>query len=485
MITRIKNFLFHNTSEKQTVAKNTFWLTASEIISRLLRFGLIIYVARILGTEGWGLFSYALSLIGIALVISDGGSSLFFTKEYTEKRNIYIKTILFLKLILLLITTTIAIITGFFFASLPIASLVIPVTIILVSDSIRDFLNTFFRVQEKMEKEAFIKILTNLILIITSVILVTIHRTPESLAIGYLVGSIAGTFFAYLVNISFIRDLKKIINHKDNSAIDFITVLKIVLPITLTGIAGTVMVHIDTVMLGIWTDAEQVGLYAAAQRIVQFSLIVPGLFIAALYPTLTKIYNQDQKQFVLFAKKIVNILFIIGTPIAVGGYIVSQSLMLTLFGPEYLLSGPAFSWLIIGSLFIFPGFLFHVLVIITEQQQKLVRNICIIICATILFNIILIPTFGITGAAIGTTLAHTGLFIINRTLFTEIISLTKETVRDIVIATTFMVGTLLLLQRLPILIVIFMSGLIYGAILIFLKNKSIISILTMLREKTP
>ena len=480
-----KNFLLKNNSQKQTVMKNTFWLTASEITSRLLRFGLIIYIARILGAEGWGLFSYTLSLIGISLVISDGGSSLFFTKEYTEKRGQYIKTILLLKFSLLIATTLLALIVGFFFASLPVSSLIIPVIIILVSDSIRDFLNTFFRVQEKMEKEAFIKIITNVILIVSSIILISIYKTPESLALGYLIGSISGTLLALIMNISFIRQLKKITRETENKKIYIGRVLEFVIPITLTSIVGTIMLHIDTLMLGIWSDAEQVGLYAVAQRILQFSFIIPTLFITALYPTLAKIYTENKENFIVFTKKITTLLFILGTPVAFGGCILGTPLLTTLFGSEYTLSGPAFSWLIIGTFFIFPGFLFQILAIITEQQKKLALNICIIICVTIILNAILIPSYGIIGAAIGTTISQIGLFFLNRNLFKEIVLLNNKNTRDIFIATLIMILAISFLKEIQVLILIALGAIIYGGILFLLKNQTLFSIIDILKQKTP
>ena len=50
----IKESLFSNRSLRQTVAKNTFWLTAGNVTGRIIKAGLIIYVARVLGAAGYG-----------------------------------------------------------------------------------------------------------------------------------------------------------------------------------------------------------------------------------------------------------------------------------------------------------------------------------------------------------------------------------------------------------------------------------------------
>lgn len=485
MFHQIKQLFLSNTSEKQIVMKNTFWLTGSEILSRLLRFVLIIYVARILGAEGWGLFSYTLSLIGIAMMISDGGISLFFIKEYTHKKETYLKTMFYLKGFLLVISAILALITGFFFASLPIASLVIPVTIILLSDSLRGFLETFLRAQEKMEKEAVIKFSTNIILVLVSGILITLRATPESLTLGYMIGSLAGTMVAFFMNWKFIGVISRLIKKPENNTFQFSPILKYILPITIAGIATTAILNIDSVMLGIWTDAEQVGLYASAQRILQFTFIIPSFFTAALFPTLSKVYSENQERFTLLAKKSMNFLFLIGTPIAFGGFILATPIMTTFFGNEYSSSGPAFAWLILGIFFIFPNLLLTTLSIVTEKQKRIALHTCITIVIAIILNIILIPQYGIIGAAIGTTIAQISLFIFNGLLFKSIILIERKNLRDLFIATLCMIFSIYWIHNIHIVATIFIGAIVYFGILFLLKNANIQSVMSIVTQKTP
>ena len=56
MTEKIKSFLFENKTLRQTVVKNVFWLFSGQMIGRLLRAAVVVYAARILGAEGWGLF---------------------------------------------------------------------------------------------------------------------------------------------------------------------------------------------------------------------------------------------------------------------------------------------------------------------------------------------------------------------------------------------------------------------------------------------
>ncbi|MEK7574274.1 MAG: oligosaccharide flippase family protein, partial [Patescibacteria group bacterium] len=64
MISKLKNFLFQNLTPRQTVAKNIFWLSLSQIGSRFFRAIIIIYAARVLGAAEYGIFAYVLAFAG-------------------------------------------------------------------------------------------------------------------------------------------------------------------------------------------------------------------------------------------------------------------------------------------------------------------------------------------------------------------------------------------------------------------------------------
>ena len=104
---QVKNFLFKNNSIRQTIIKNTFWVTLGTVTAKIIRVLVIIYAARILGTEDYGIFTYVLSLVTIFTLFSDIGLTNILTRELTKKtdtRNEYFSTALIVKLAFLLAT---------------------------------------------------------------------------------------------------------------------------------------------------------------------------------------------------------------------------------------------------------------------------------------------------------------------------------------------------------------------------------------------
>ena len=59
----IRELFLENIGIRQTIFKNTFWLTAAEVVIGFLRLGLLIYVARILGATEYGKFTFAFSFV--------------------------------------------------------------------------------------------------------------------------------------------------------------------------------------------------------------------------------------------------------------------------------------------------------------------------------------------------------------------------------------------------------------------------------------
>src|SRR5680860_1828615 len=112
---RLFNLLLRNKSVGQTVLKNSFWLTFSLLISRLIKAIIVIYAARVLGVAGYGVFAYAVSIAGFLTIFSDIGISWIFVREVVrdpENRPRYVSTVFFIKMTLLIILATLLFVGG-------------------------------------------------------------------------------------------------------------------------------------------------------------------------------------------------------------------------------------------------------------------------------------------------------------------------------------------------------------------------------------
>ena len=69
------------------IYKNTLYLGAAEIVSKILQFVVMLYAARLLSKENFGKFSFALSLSLIAIVLADLGINSLLIREISRNKK--------------------------------------------------------------------------------------------------------------------------------------------------------------------------------------------------------------------------------------------------------------------------------------------------------------------------------------------------------------------------------------------------------------
>jgi len=104
-----------NKTTKQTLVKNTFWLTASFVFSKLFKYFLVIYAARLLGIIQYGYFNFAMSFAALFAVFADLGISSIISRDLAREKETEIKipAIFTLKFLLCLFTFLLIVIASF------------------------------------------------------------------------------------------------------------------------------------------------------------------------------------------------------------------------------------------------------------------------------------------------------------------------------------------------------------------------------------
>lgn len=403
---QIRKFLFVNSNTRQTIIKNTLWLFAGEASGRLIKMGLIIYAARNLGTSGWGIFSYAISIASLLMIFSDIGIDSLIAREIAQKKEnhrMFISAAFLLKSIMLILSIILVIFISPHISNIPEATnLFLIIAIIFFFDTIRNIGFAINRVLEKMEKEMLTKVIMNLVILGLGIILINMNPFPISLAIAYAIGSISGAILILAIVRKNIIEFITKINIKTLKL-----VLSTTLPFAIIALIGSIMSNTDIFMLGIWKTPEDIGLYSAAQRFFQFILIIPSMIATATLPLMSKLANKDNEKFKTVLEKTLSIFVMIGVPTTFGGLILANQIIPLIFGLGYIEAIPVFQILMIMLLAYFPLILLTNSIFVYNQQKKLVLASIFGVFANVVLNFLLIPKFGITGAAIATLISTT------------------------------------------------------------------------------
>jgi len=406
MIQKIKSFLFENKTENQTIAKNTFWLTFGTIVSRSLRALMIMYAARILGTEGYGVFSYALSFAGLFSVFSDMGLSGILTRQAVqepEKIKTYISTTFFLKFIALLITVFITIFIGPSLTNVKgIQELLLTVSVLLAFDSLRGFAFSIARAKNKMQIESGAGVLTDGLITLLGVVALIILPSAKFLAYGYTTGVVIGTTITFFI---LRKDFSGVFNHF-NPRIARMLILTS-WPFALMGLFGGLMINVDTLIIGWFRTAHDLGLYGAAQRPILLLYLLPSLFAASLFPILSKYFAEKNMDAIgNRVEKSIAIIMLFALPLLVGGIVVGKALTLFLFGGAFIDATLPFQILLLTIPLVFAGTIMGNTIFACHKQKIFVIAYGSGAIANVVLDLLLIPKYGVVGSAIATLIAQ-------------------------------------------------------------------------------
>lgn len=406
MIPKIKSFLFENKTETQTIAKNTFWLTFGMIVSRSIRAIMIMYAARVLGTEGYGVFSYALSFAGLFGVFSDMGLSGILTRQAVqepEKIKTYISTTFFLKLIALVITIFITIFIGPYLTNVKgIQEVLVVVSALLAFDSLRGFAFSIARAKNKMQIESGANVLTDGLITLLGILALFLYPSAKFLAYGYTMGVILGTTITFFI---LRKDFSGIFNHFNKETAKF--VLRSSWPFALMGLFGGLMINIDVLVIGWFRTAHDLGLYGAAQRPIVFLYVLPSLFAASIFPIISRYVKEKKTDLIKrMIEKSISISMMFALPLFVGGVIVGVPLTVFIFGGAFIDAATPFQILLLTIPLVFAGSIMGNALFAHNKQKTFIVGYGLGALANIVLDLILIPPYGVTGSAFATLVSQ-------------------------------------------------------------------------------
>ncbi len=470
---KIKDLLFDNSSVKQTVLKNAFWLTSGTVISRVIRAIFIIYAARILGTEGYGVISYALSLAAFFGIFTDIGLSSLLTRESAknpDKISAYLSTTFYLKLVILTATVIIMIFTSPYFTKTAEAIPLIPVmALLMVFDSLRTFGFSVTRAKNKMEWEAFLTIATDTL--IAALGIFTLFAAPRPMEIAYAYTLSIGIGFL-LVFFTLRKQLKGILTAFDRDLVR--PIITKAWPFAIMGLLGGFMINIDMIVIGVFRSTGELGLYAAAQRPIQLLYIFPSLLAASVFPILSKLVHENRFEAVKkVMEKSVTAALAIALPITVGGIIIARPLINLIFGAEYDGATLTFQLLLTTVLLVFPGTIVGNIIFAYDKQKIFIVSSGIGAVTNIVLDIILIPAYGIGGSAIATIVSQILVNAINWGYLKKMNNFTiLPHILKISFATLLMgIGTFVFLSLgVNVILNLAISALLFGSALYLLKE---------------
>lgn len=187
-------------------------------------------------------------------------------------------------------------------------------------------------------------------------------------------------------------------------------------PIILTGIGAMGLKIGDRYIIQYFLGGYHVGLYTSNYMISEnITMILFGPIMIASHPILISLYENNKieelKKMIIQIKKVVLLVFI---PIIMYIFVYYENTSLVFVSKSFMKGSFIIPIVLFGS-FLYNYSLYNLKIYEFKLQSiKITKIILLCFIINIILNILLIKSFGITGAAIATTICYILFFIISR-----------------------------------------------------------------------
>ena len=391
------------------IAKNSTFIFLGDAIGHILQLVVVVYLVRYLGDVTFGKYAFAFAFTSLFMILSDLGLSVLSIREIardTSKAGEYLTNISITKFTLSLITIVLIVVTiNLMHYPWDTTLAIYIVGGVTVFTSFTSSFRSIFRAFERMEYEAITKIVER-VLIFGSVLPI--------LFLGYgLIEVVSAMLVAQAL--IFIFTLAIIIKKFTRPVLSFDfslckSLIKEALPFGLASVFAVIYFQTDTVMLSMMKGDAVVGWYNAAYRLVMGTLFIPGAFVGALYPVLSRYFTTSKDNLMVVYEKSFKFLAILAVPLGIGTTLLADRIIIFLYGEDFAPSIIALQILIWGASIIFIKSIGGYTLASINKQLVDTRVTGISALLNVGLNLLLIPTYSYVGAGVASIASQVFVF---------------------------------------------------------------------------
>jgi len=393
-------------SEFKKIIRNTGFLFGEKVINMGLGLFVGIWVARYLGPEDYGLLQYAQSLVALVAAIGTLGTTQIVIRDLVakpkEREGQILGTAFFLMLIAGFFTALFIIGIGFLLNNDSLTRLLIiicSVTLVLQAFQVFDY---WFQSKVLSKYSVYARTIATVIVSILKVGFIILSLNLVYFALAVIISGVISTSI-WIFNYKSLG--KKLSSWSFDSQYAKI-LLNDAWPLILSGISVAVYMKIDQVMLKSMVDANAVGNYAVAVKVSELWYFIPVTIASSVFPSIINSKKDSIEKYHRRLQYLYDVMAGVALIIAIPMTFLSDLVIQTLFGSEYVLAGGVLAVHIWAGIFVFLG-VARSKWIINENYQFYGMIFTVTgALSNVVLNLWLIPISGIMGAVWATVISQ-------------------------------------------------------------------------------
>jgi O-antigen/teichoic acid export membrane protein len=387
------------------VARNSAFVLGVQVVLKILAFMFNVYVVRRLGDVHFGRYSAVMAYVAIFAIFTDWGMSPYAVREMArDHRRIswLLPNIMAVRVVLSLIIMLIAPLSALWLgkgSDMVLGILIASAGLILYA--FQGPLDSALTARERLDYISAFTLINQLIFWGVGVLLL-INGIGF---IGLIIASMAGV--AVVALLSGWTLFKLGLGRLTLSVRLWPQLLLAALPFGVSSISDVFMHRFKTVLMSFILSDAAVGWYSVPGTLMSPVVLIAQSIAIAMYPSMVRNYTEDPESLPQVVWQAIKYLLIVCLPVVVGGTILADRIIITLYGETFVNSIPVLQVI----LWALPSaFLLELLgrVGSTLHLERPAARINVINAVTVIvLNLILVPNLGILGAALAAIVGGT------------------------------------------------------------------------------
>jgi O-antigen/teichoic acid export membrane protein len=446
------------------ILKSIFSLSLANVLVQVIALLATIVVARSLGRVGYGCYATIGVYVGLFVVFSDLGISVFLTREGARGKGSFGETLggalgASLVICLVVYAALVEILPHTGYGPL-VQRLIIVFGIGLFFLQLQKITYAILQIQQKQKLQA-----------VTEVFLATIrlllYLAAFALGLG-LPGIVVSNLSATVVAVSVIGGWTLWKCQRPEFSVRVLpAVFKGSYLFGLSALLTFAYFRSDTLMLSFLRSPVEVGLYSAAYNVVILGNEIPIIVMNyVLLPLMFAVGLANRTELLKFYKLSARYLLMLGLPMSVACLLLSKQVISFLYGAQFIAAAPALAILAFALVVRFMSSSAGAVLTSLDKMRAKVKIQACVALANILLNLLFIPRFGFLAAAMTTLLSEAALmtlYCLCTGKYLQGISIRRDLRMPPILASCLLMGMFLYLTRESV----FFPGLVVGGALVY------------------
>lgn len=389
----------------KTTKSNLVAISMLSVVDKLTSFVLVLLIARRLGAETYGEYSFAFALSCIFTALSDLGINTLITRDLAKDRDrekAYISQALGIKM-----CSSIAILSIIVALNLTVpvfkesATVIFLVMLTSLVRAVSGALTAVARARLQMKFEARAGIVNRSLALLGGVVV---------LVLGYGLIALLWIFvFASLVELAYIAKVVSSRFTPFTVRFDFSEQKKLILaglPFLLVTSLTMLNYRLDSIILRFIQGKEATGIYNVAYILILNLIMVQQIAGRVLLPVFSRFGEESRQRFQKYCCQAIKVLVVVAllAILAVQGF--GDRIILTLYGAQYSAATTCLKVLIFSVVFMFISHISSTALIALNNEKQVVKAWTFALVSNVILNLALIPKFSYIGASAATVFSE-------------------------------------------------------------------------------